>query len=223
MSSPKHMSSPIPILYPILDVDLIRRSSGDSELIKHVVNFAVEFAEGGATILQYRAKSDSPRTMLAHARELHRVLGGRVRLIMNDRADLCLAAAFDGVHVGQEDMSPSAVRGVVGPTKIVGVSTHNLDQLRQALGTPSTYIAIGPVFATGSKLNPDPVVGIKGVSAAKALMREVGDSRPLVAIGGITRGTAREVHEAGADCIAVISDLFTAPRTSVEEFLKILV
>jgi len=140
-----------------------------------------------------------------------------VRLIMNDRADLCLAAEFDGVHVGQEDLSAEAVRKIIGPERWLGVSTHNPEQLREADLTSADYLAIGPVFATSSKERPDPVVGLEGVRRARQLTR-----KPLVAIGGITRANAASVIEAGADSVAVISDLLREPRKSAEEFLRIL-
>ena len=140
-----------------------------------------------------------------------------VRLIMNDRADLCLAAEFDGVHVGQEDLSPESVRRIIGPRRWLGVSTHNPEQIREADLTSADYLAIGPVFPTSSKERPDPVVGLEGVRRARQLTR-----KPLVAIGGITRANAASVIEAGADAVAVISDLLREPRKSAEEFFQIL-
>jgi len=139
------------------------------------------------------------------------------KLIMNDRADLCLAAEFDGVHVGQDDLSPESVREIVGPDRWMGVSTHNPEQLREADRTSADYLAIGPVFSTLSKDKPDPVVGLEGVRRARQLTR-----KPLVAIGGITRANALSVIEAGADSVAVISDLLREPRKSAEEFFRIL-
>jgi len=136
---------------------------------------------------------------------------------MNDRPDLALMAGFGGVHVGQEDLSPEGARKVIGASLWLGVSTHNPEQVQHADGTSADYIAIGPVFATGSKANPDPVIGLEGVRRARALTR-----KPLVAIGGITRGNCRSVIDAGADSVAVISDLVREPRKSAEEFLRIL-
>ncbi len=156
--------------------------------------------------------------MLSHARELRRALDRKVKLIMNDRADLCLAAGFDGVHVGHDDLSPESARRVVGPERIVGVSTHNLEQLKQADGSPVDDIAYGPIFATSAKQNPDPVVGLEGLRAARAATR-----KPLVAIGGITRANVCSVIDAGADCVAVISDLLDSPRQAAEEFLRLMV
>ncbi len=140
-----------------------------------------------------------------------------VKLIMNDRADLCLAAAFDGLHVGQDDLSPEAARKIIGPARILGVSTHNPEQLSEATKTSADYLAIGPVFATTSKSNPDPVVGLAGVRRSRELT-----SKPLVAIGGITPANARSVVDAGADTVAVISALLPNPRKSAEEFFRIL-
>jgi thiamine-phosphate pyrophosphorylase len=155
--------------------------------------------------------------MLEQARELKHLLSASVTLILNDRADLCVAAEFDGVHVGQDDLSPEGARKVIGAARVLGVSTHNAQQLIQADQTSADYLAIGPVFATASKLNPDPVIGLDGVRQARSLTR-----KPLVAIGGITRENCRSVMDAGADSVAVISDLVTHPRESAEEFLRIL-
>ena len=204
-----------PRLYAILDASLFP----DPEL---VFVAAEELVAGGVTLLQYRDKSGNARQMLKHARELKRRLSGSVnltslKLIMDDRADICLAAGFDGVHVGQEDVSPAGARKVIGQTLCLGVSTHNAEQVEEADGTSADYIAIGPVFSTTSKANPDPELGLSGVRAAKALTR-----KPLVAIGGIDRANCRSVIEAGADSVAVISDLMRNPRKSAEDFLRIL-
>ena len=136
---------------------------------------------------------------------------------MNDRADLCLAAEFNGVHVGQDDLSPESARRIIGAERWLGVSTHNPQQVTEAEKTSADYIAIGPVFATGSKNNPDPVIGLAGVRQARALT-----NKPLVAIGGITRENCRSVIDSGADAVAVISDLIREPGKSAEEFLRIL-
>jgi thiamine-phosphate pyrophosphorylase len=178
---------------------------------------AEELQAGGVVLLQYRNKFANARQILDAARQLRSRMGQSMQLIMNDRADLCLAAGFDGVHVGQEDLSPEGVRRVIGANTILGVSTHNPEQLREADATTADYLAIGPVFGTTSKENPDPVVGLEGVRRARALTR-----KPLVAIGGITRVSARSVIEAGADAVAVISDLLRDPRKSAEEFFRIL-
>jgi len=200
----------LPRLYAILDNGYL-----PSPEALYIV--AQELAAAGCTWLQYRNKSGNTRVMLEQARELKKRVGSSARLIVNDRADLCLAADFDGVHVGQEDLSPESVRRIIGPNRCLGVSTHNPEQLREADVTSADYLAIGPVFATSSKQNPDPVVGIEGVRRARALTR-----KPLVAIGGITRANAASVIEVGADSVAVISDLLRDPRKSAEEFFRIL-
>ena len=197
-------------LYPIADAASFCLTQG-------LIQFAQELAAGGCTWLQYRNKSGNARVMLEQARELKESLGNSVHLIVNDRADLCLVAEFDGVHVGQEDLSPRAVRAIIGPDRWLGVSTHNPEQLREAELTSADYLAIGPVFATSSKEKPDPVVGLEGVRRARSLTR-----KPLVAIGGITRANAASVIEAGADSVAVISDLLREPCKSAEEFFRIL-
>lgn len=203
----------LPRLYAIVDVGNL---GGKPNVIGELVEFTRELLAGGATLVQYRNKRGTAREMLSQARELRRVCKG-VRLIMNDRADLCLAAGCDGVHVGQDDLSPEGVRAVVGDRLWVGVSTHSPEQLREADRGPADYLAIGPVFPTSTKQNPDPLVGLEGVKRARAATR-----KPLVAIGGITRQNCRSVVEAGADAVAVISDLLVSPKKSVEEFLRIL-
>jgi len=200
----------LPRLYPILDPALLADPAG-------VVVFARELVNGGATLIQYRNKTGTGRQMLADARALRQALGSNIRLIMNDRADLCLAAGLDGVHVGQDDLSPESARLIVGDQLWVGVSTHSVEQVTVADRTSADYIAIGPVFATASKQNPDPVVALEGVRAARAATR-----KPLVAIGGITRLNCAAVIEAGADSVAVISDLVHDPAKSVAAFLRVL-
>jgi thiamine-phosphate pyrophosphorylase len=218
-------------LYAILDAACFSTTDG-------LIAAAEELASAGSTLIQYRNKSGNARVMLEQARELRRRfpthpnaanntssgwgtlsrdLPKTVRLVMNDRADLCLAADFDGVHVGQDDLSPDAVRTIIGPDRRLGVSTHNPEQLSEADLTSADYLAIGPVFKTSSKENPDPAVGLDGVRRARVLTR-----KPLVAIGGITRANAASVIEAGADSVAVISDLLREPGKSAEEFLRIL-
>lgn len=178
---------------------------------------AEEWISGGVTLLQYRNKIATSQEIMKGARALKQRMGISVQLIMNDRADLCLAAEFDGVHLGQDDLSPEGARRVIGPNFWLGVSTHNPEQIMEADATTADYLAIGPVFTTSSKERPDPVVGIEGVRRARQLT-----SKPLVAIGGITRANALEVIQAGADSVAVISDLLRDPRKSAEEFFAVL-
>jgi thiamine-phosphate pyrophosphorylase len=198
----------LPRLYAILDSSLFP----DSEAL---CASAKELVAGGVTLLQYRNKTGNAQQILKQARELKRGIGSSAKLIMNDRADLCLAAVFDGVHLGQDDLSAEGARRVIGPNLWLGVSTHNPEQVSLADKTSAHYIAIGPVFATSSKLNPDSVVGLEGVRRARALT-----SKPLVAIGGINRANGRSVLNAGADSIAVISDLLRDPRNAAEEFFR---
>lgn len=200
----------LPSLYAVLDCGCF---PGEDQLFAA----AEELAAAGVMLLQYRNKAGNARQMLEHARELKRRLGTAVKLIMNDRPDLCLAAEFDGVHVGQDDLSPEGARKVIGKQLWLGVSTHNPEQIELADQTSSDYLAVGPVFATTSKQNPDPVIGLEGVRRARSL-----SSKPLVAIGGITRSNCRSVLKAGANSVAVISDLVREPRKSAEEFLQIL-
>jgi thiamine-phosphate pyrophosphorylase len=200
----------LPRLYPILDPACF---SDAAEMFAA----AEDLAAAGVTLLQYRDKSGNARRMLDNARELKQRLGATVKLIMDDRADLCLAAQYDGLHVGQDDLPAESARRIIGPARWLGVSTHNTEQLAEAGKTSADYLAIGPIFATSSKADTDPVVGLEGLRRARELT-----SKPLVAIGGITRANARSVIEAGANAVAVISDLLRDPRKSAEEFLRVL-
>ena len=205
----------MPRLYPILDASCFETTDALFEAAEQLLS-------SGVQILQYRNKSADAARMLVEARELrHRVLfsesGEAVKLIMNDRPDLCLAADFEGVHVGQDDLSPESARKIVGPNRWLGVSTHSPAQVSQADQTSANYLAIGPVFETASKDKPDPVVGLDGVREARRLT-----TTPLVAMGGITSANCLSVLLAGADSVAVISDLAKTPRASAEEFLRLL-
>ncbi len=205
----------LPKLYAILDASCFAPPLRTTAAI---VEFARDLAAGGVKLLQYRNKVGTTRQMLTHAREIRRVLGDSVTLIMNDRADICLAAGYEGVHVGQDDLSPEGARLVIGDKRILGVSTHTLEQLKAADAGPADYIAYGPVFATSTKRHADPVVGLNALRAARAAT-----TKPLVAIGGITRANVQSVLEAGADSAAVVSDLLSSPRKVAEEFLRLLV
>jgi thiamine-phosphate pyrophosphorylase len=165
---------------------------------------AEDLKSAGVRLLQYRNKLSDPDSILRSAAVIWEVFAEtECRLMMNDRADLAVLAGFGGVHVGQGDLSPEDARRVVGVERWVGVSTHNDEQVRIANETSADYIAAGPVFATGTKLDAEPVIGLDGVRRARALTK-----RPIVAIGGITRANARSVIDAGADSVAVISALF---------------
>jgi thiamine-phosphate pyrophosphorylase len=200
----------LPRLYPIVDAARLSHTQA-------LVAFALELSAAGATLLQYRNKSGNARLMLEQATALREALPPNVKLIMNDRADLCVAAGYDGVHVGQDDLSPAGARRVIGPELWLGLSTHNPEQIREADLTDADYLAIGPIFPTATKENPDPVVGLEAVRLARSLTH-----KPLVAIGGITCAHARAVIDAGADSVAVISCLLDAPRKSAEEFFRVL-
>jgi thiamine-phosphate pyrophosphorylase len=208
----------LPRFYPIIDAS---RFSAEPDCLRALVHFALELVEGGALLIQYRNKSGGSREILTQGRELRRAVRDRATLIMNDRVDLCLAAAFDGAHLGQDDLSPNAAsqifRQAGKPDSWIGFSTHNPGQIREAERLPVTYIAVGPVFRTSSKANPDPVIGLDGVRQARELT-----ARPLVAIGGITRQNCVSVINAGADAVAVISDVVESPRNSTKEFLRLL-
>jgi len=211
----------LPKLYPILDLSSFEESP---ERMRPVLRFAEQLLEGGAAIIQFRDKSGDTVRMLSCARELRRITHRRAKLIINDRFDICLAVQAEGVHLGQDDVTPEAARAVLdrvqtreGERRIVGFSTHNLAQIEEADSMPIDYLAVGPVFATGSKANPDPVIGLEGVRQARAAT-----AKPLVAIGGITRKNCRKVMDAGADAVAVISDLLESPVKAVEEFLRVL-
>lgn len=162
-------------------------------------------AAGGASIVQVREKRTSPREFYHAALEamsIARKLG--VQLIINDRVDIAIAVNADGVHLGQEDLPPDRARVLLGETKIIGYSTHSLEQALAADSKPVDYVAIGPIFQTTTKEKPDPVVGVAAIAEVKKSL-----SKPLVAIGGITLQNALSVMEAGADSVAVISDLLT--------------
>jgi thiamine-phosphate pyrophosphorylase len=203
------MSIAIPRLYPIIVPSRVGSGS-----VTDILQFALELVSGGATILQLREKHASPAEVVRLGRELRRALPPRVKIILNDRPDLTLAAGLDGAHVGQDDLPPDRARQILGPDRWLGVSTHNPGQIAAANETTADYVAIGPVFATSSKDNPDPVLGLEGVHKARLMT-----SKPLVAIGGITLANFREVLRAGADSVAVIAELITNPAKTAAQFL----
>ncbi|MFL6230327.1 MAG: thiamine phosphate synthase [Pyrinomonadaceae bacterium] len=190
----------LPKLYAITDA----RLSG----LSHAEQVA-RLAEGGATLVQLREKHASPREFYREAEAALGVARARgVRLVINDRADIALALGADGVHLGQDDLPPEAARRLLGDEFIIGYSTHDLAQVALAARLGVDYVAFGPVFATRTKERPDPTVGLELLARARAALPS---SIPLVAIGGITRETARAALDAGADAVAVISALVSAP------------
>jgi thiamine-phosphate pyrophosphorylase len=191
------MSLVLPRLYVILDAAL---------LTIPVQDCAQELAEAGVRLLQYRNKLAAARELLKTSQDLaSRLLPRGVSFLVNDRPDVALLAGASGVHVGQEDLEVEQVRGLVSDAKWIGISTHNLEQFRSAVASSADYVAVGPVFATSSKGNPDPVVGPDFIRQVRAMTK-----KPIVAIGGITLGNAASVVAAGADCVAVISDILGA-------------
>ena len=205
----------LPKLYAILD-----RAALDARGVG-VAAFARELREAGVRLLQYRDKAGSPQEVLRAAAEIAEVFAGTpATLILNDRVDLALLANWGGVHVGHRDLPPLEARRLLGTGYVIGVSTHNEPQVIAADTSEADYVAVGPVFATSTKADAEPVIGLEGVRRARALT-----SKPLVAIGGITRETAASVIAAGADSVAVIGGLWAAgerPGTVAEDFLKIL-
>ena len=187
----------LPKIYPITDA----RISG----LSHVEQVRRLIA-GGARLIQLREKHagageffDAAVESIAVAREQG------VKVIINDRVDIALATGADGVHLGQDDLLPGDARRLLGEHAVIGFSTHSLEQAEAAIESPVDYLAIGPIFSTTTKENPDPVVGIDGLMAVR---KAIGDF-PLVAIGGITRSNARSVLGEGAVSVAIISDLIS--------------
>jgi thiamine-phosphate pyrophosphorylase len=195
----------LPPLYPILDTAVLA-SRGVP-----LAQAAAAILDAGAGILQFRHKGAFSRAVFDAAEsvaELCRAAGALY--VVNDRTDVALILGA-GVHVGQEDLPGSAVRAVVGPAAILGLSTHNEGQFRAARVEPADYLAVGPIFSTGSKENPDPVIGVPELRRLRAF-----DRRPLVAIGGITLENAADARAAGADSVAVIGALYPAGCSAVE-------
>lgn len=201
----------LPRVYVILDAALLNIPE---------IECARKLADAGVRLIQYRNKKASARELFERSRELAAFLNPiGVKFIVNDRADVASLAGADGVHVGQDDLGVEEARAVMGGGKWVGVSTHTVEQFRTALETSADYIAVGPIFATGSKINPDPVVGLELVREARAMT-----DRPIVAIGGITLERAGEVMEAGAESVAVISDILRAenPGKRAQQYIDVL-
>ena len=201
----------LPKFYPILDTEVSLRHGIDP------VNAAQQILDAGAQILQFRHKGFLSRETfgwLENIASLTQAAGAM--LVVNDRADL--AKMFDAaLHLGQDDLRPSIARRVVGSDTMIGFSTHNEAQLRAANEEPADYLALGPLFGTVTKENPDPTVGLDDFRRLRSL-----SNRPLVAIGGIARANARQAIDAGADSVAVIGDLFPEDgniQGRVEEWL----
>ena len=204
------MNLVFPRLYAIIDPTLLAISE---------LAMAEALAKSGVELIQYRSKTASSRQFFEISQQLSSALVPRgVRFIVNDRPDIALLSGAGGVHVGQEDLGVEEARAICGPDRWVGISTHSLEQLAAADRTSADYIAIGPIFPTATKKNPDPVVGTELLREARQMTR-----KPLVAIGGITLARAAEVYRAGADSLAVIRDLVCVPNPGVRarEYLDV--
>jgi len=195
----------LPKIYPITDRQITNLTH--AEQVKRLI-------EGGAEIIQLREKSGAPKDFYEAAKEALKIARQQnVKIIINDRVDIALALKADGVHLGQTDLPPEYARKILGEKAIIGFSTHNLKQAVEALKLPIDYLAIGPVFSTKTKENPENTVGIEGV---KNVREAVGDF-PIVAIGGITSENYHEVLQSGANSVAVISDLLSDPNKISEK------
>jgi len=206
------MGVSIPRLYAIIDP---ARLSG-----RLPRTAARELISAGVRLVQFRDKRASSRQFYETCKELRELLhGAGCSLIVNDRADVARAASADGVHLGQTDLPVEMARRVLATGQWIGTSTHSLEQVVEADATTADYIALGPIFPTASKENPDPVVGLEGLRRARQ-----STSKPLVAIGGVNLQNVREVFAAGADSVAVIAALLDAPdlERRAREFLALL-
>jgi thiamine-phosphate pyrophosphorylase len=193
----------LPRVYPILDTESLDRRAIALETA------AAAFLEGGAGILQIRHKRHWSRGFFETARTVARLSReAGAALVVNDRADFAMLLEA-GLHVGQDDLPPRDARRLMGPDASIGFSSHNVNQLCAAGGEPVDYVALGPVFSTASKLNPDPVTGVEEIRRCRSLIE-----KPLVAIGGITQENALDVLRAGADSVAVIAGLLPDPATA---------
>lgn len=201
----------LPRLYVILDAALLTVSETEC---------AQKLVDAGVRLFQYRDKAASSRELLEASKRLSNILAPRgISFLVNDRADVAALAGATGVHVGQEDLAVEDARKVVGAKRLVGVSTHNRAQFEQAAATSADYIAVGPIFTTSTKENPDPVVGTDLIRKIRPLTR-----KPIVAIGGITLERAAVVIRAGADSVAVIGDILRAadPGARARQYLELL-
>lgn len=193
------MNLELPRIYPITDTRLSGISHG--EQVERLI-------AGGARLIQLREKHSSPREFYESASQVIQIVRkAGVRIIINDRVDIALALRADGVHLGQDDMPPEKAREILGPDAIIGLSTHSLEQARAALSLPIDYIAVGPIFQTRTKENPDEVVGLQRLRE----IREIVGGVSLVAIGGINTENLHSVLTVGADSAAIIGAVVADP------------
>ncbi|MGI8493826.1 MAG: thiamine phosphate synthase [Pyrinomonadaceae bacterium] len=201
------MKFELPKIYPITDVFISKLSH--LEQVELLIS-------GGAKLIQLRDKYAAPKDFYAAAKEVIKFARPKkVKIIINDRVDIALAADADGVHLGQDDLPPEQARKILGEKAIIGCSTHSIDQIAEAVKFPVDYLAIGPIFPTTSKENPETVVGIEIIKEIRRVTGEL----PLVAIGGITFENAASVFESGADSIALISAILN-PSTQIVENIR---
>ncbi len=202
----------LPPLYAILDCARLRSQPA--------ADVARKLVQAGVRLIQYRDKEGSSRQVFERSQAIAEAVEGRVCcLVINDRADIARLVGAWGAHLGQEDLPIDAARRVLRPNQVLGLSTHSIEQAERAEASAADYIAIGPIFPTESKVQPDPVVGLEGLRQVRRAVK-----KPLVAIGGITLENVRSVIEAGADSVAVIRDLLEAPDVGrrAEQFLRAL-
>jgi thiamine-phosphate pyrophosphorylase len=200
----------LPKIYPITDTAI--------SSLTHTEQVA-QLLSGGAMFMQLREKKTSARSLFDDAADAVRLaLAAGATIIINDRVDIALALGASGVHLGQTDMPASAARQLLGSEAIIGYSTHNVDQVKEALALPINYLAFGPIFATRSKENPDPVAGLDQLRAAKGLAEEL----PVVAIGGIDLPNLVDVFAAGADSAAIISGIVSPPQNIAANLRKMI-
>jgi len=197
------LSYKLPRIYPITDTHISGLTH--AEQVERLI-------AGGARLIQLRDKTATPREFFADAdRALEIARRHDVKIIINDRADIALALRADGVHLGQEDLPPAEARRMLGVGAIIGYSTHSIEQVREAVSLPIDYLAIGPIFPTSSKLRAGPVIGLDSLREIRLIIGDL----PLVAIGGVNRATLESVFDAGADSVAIIGDILSAP-TEIE-------
>src|SRR5689334_234032 len=200
----------LPRIYPI--TDRVVSGLSHTEQVKRLI-------EGGATFIQLRDKHGAPKDFLHDAEAAIAVARqDKVRIVINDRVDIAMALGADGVHLGQSDMPVDAARRLLGPEAIVGFSTHNIPQVEIAATLPVDYVAFGPLFDTRTKREHEPVVGLDHLREVKNLL----DDTSLVTIGGITEGNFSRALAAGADSVAVISDLLKEPDKIAEKLKRML-
>lgn len=200
----------LPKIYPITNAELSGLSH--AEQVK-------QMTEAGSTFIQLREKAATSRDLYCEAVEAITVARqSGVALIINDRVDIALAIDADGVHLGQDDLDPVIARQIFGKDKIIGYSTHSLEQVREAMTKPVDYIAFGPIFPTSTKADHNPVVGLQMIRTVKDLIGEM----PLVVIGGINRSNILDVLAAGADSAAIISDVFISGQSIGDNLAKII-